>query len=344
MPEPDDDEPFRSSSARCRTASSTPLPHGPAGAGDDPPHPPAGRRELPPARHLPAAGSSAPPARRPPSSCWPPAPRRSRQARAAAGRDVRRHRGLHHRHRFRARGARRRGVHLRRSVPLREPGPRAQPGGEWTSTFPFAACPRGSKAGDPRRLLHRRRLLPRDVRALRHHDGHPSALPAPGLGGLQPDDMVHAIDIATRLGCDGRVLMHGGAYPTAVRSSRRCRHDRHPRTTTRSRRGRSTRWCRPTRTSTSTTTTRRGRRSASASSTTSGRSVPRSSAPTRASRRSSDPRRSWRRPSTSGRPPPATPTSPSSSTTRASSLSRAARAPTTRTIRRRKVSTGSSDR
>ncbi|QYG91024.1 amidohydrolase family protein [Iamia sp. SCSIO 61187] len=40
-----------------------------------------------------------------------------------------------------------------------------------------------------------------------------SALPAQALDGLQSGDMVHAIDVATRLGCDGRVLMHGGAYP-----------------------------------------------------------------------------------------------------------------------------------
>src|ERR687897_1115284 len=36
---------------------------------------------------------------------------------------------------------------------------------------------------------------------------------SPGGNGLAPDDMAYAIDIATRIGCDGRVLMHGGAYP-----------------------------------------------------------------------------------------------------------------------------------
>ena len=40
-----------------------------------------------------------------------------------------------------------------------------------------------------------------------------SALPTPGGTGLASDDMVYAIDVATRIGCDGRVLMHGGAYP-----------------------------------------------------------------------------------------------------------------------------------
>src|ERR687898_33181 len=40
-----------------------------------------------------------------------------------------------------------------------------------------------------------------------------SALPTPGDNGLAPDDMAYAIDIATRIGCDGRVLMHGGPYP-----------------------------------------------------------------------------------------------------------------------------------
>jgi predicted TIM-barrel fold metal-dependent hydrolase len=40
-----------------------------------------------------------------------------------------------------------------------------------------------------------------------------SALPTAALAGLAPNDMLFAIDVATRLGCDGRVLMHGGAYP-----------------------------------------------------------------------------------------------------------------------------------
>ena len=40
-----------------------------------------------------------------------------------------------------------------------------------------------------------------------------SALPTPGMTGLDSDDMVYAIDVATRIGCNGRVLMHGGAYP-----------------------------------------------------------------------------------------------------------------------------------
>ena len=38
-------------------------------------------------------------------------------------------------------------------------------------------------------------------------------VPAPGMTGRSSDDMVYAIDVATRLGCNGRGLMHGGAYP-----------------------------------------------------------------------------------------------------------------------------------
>ncbi len=40
-----------------------------------------------------------------------------------------------------------------------------------------------------------------------------SALPTPGMTGLSSDDMVYAIDVASRIGCENRVLMHGGAYP-----------------------------------------------------------------------------------------------------------------------------------
>ncbi len=41
-----------------------------------------------------------------------------------------------------------------------------------------------------------------------------SALPtASALSGLSHEDMVYAIEVAERVGCDDRVLMHGGAYP-----------------------------------------------------------------------------------------------------------------------------------
>ncbi|HYI61961.1 MAG TPA: amidohydrolase family protein [Acidimicrobiales bacterium] len=89
----------------------------------------------------------------------------------------------------------------------------ALPGGEWTSAFPHAACPEGATDGDPRACFtvdaYFREMFVRSDTTM----AILSALPAPGLGGLLPDDMVHAVDVATRLGCDGRVLMHGGAYP-----------------------------------------------------------------------------------------------------------------------------------
>lgn len=89
----------------------------------------------------------------------------------------------------------------------------AQPGGEWTSTFPQSACPVGTEDGDPRACFtvdaYFREMFARSDTTM----AILSALPAQALAGLQPDDMVHAIDVASRIGCDGRVLMHGGAYP-----------------------------------------------------------------------------------------------------------------------------------
>lgn len=89
----------------------------------------------------------------------------------------------------------------------------ALPGGEWTSSFPHAACPEGAEDGDPRACFtvdaYFREVFVRSDTTM----AILSALPAPALGGLLPDDMAHAVDVATRLGCDGRVLMHGGAYP-----------------------------------------------------------------------------------------------------------------------------------
>jgi len=86
-------------------------------------------------------------------------------------------------------------------------------GGEWTELFPQASCPEGTTDGDPRACFtvdaYFREVFVRSDTTM----AILSALPAVALGGLRPDDMVHAIDVATRVGCDDRVLMHGGAYP-----------------------------------------------------------------------------------------------------------------------------------
>lgn len=86
-------------------------------------------------------------------------------------------------------------------------------GGEWTSLFPHASCPEGVTDGDTRTCFtvdaYFREVFARSDTTM----AILSALPAMAMEGLRPDDMVHAIDVATRLGCDDRVLMHGGAYP-----------------------------------------------------------------------------------------------------------------------------------
>lgn len=86
-------------------------------------------------------------------------------------------------------------------------------GGEWTSQFPQAACPEGARDGDKRTCFtvesYFRELYVRSDTTM----SILSALPSQALAGLQPDDMVRAIDVAEKLGCDDRVLMHGGAYP-----------------------------------------------------------------------------------------------------------------------------------
>ena len=46
-------------------------------------------------------------------------------------------------------------------------------GGEWTSVFPFASCAEGKASGQLESVLHRRCVLPRDVRALGHVDVDP---------------------------------------------------------------------------------------------------------------------------------------------------------------------------
>lgn len=90
----------------------------------------------------------------------------------------------------------------------------AQEGGEWTALFPQRACPEGVEEGNAKVCFtvdaYFREMFMRSDTSM----AILSALPAPGDGsGLAPKDMVYAIDVATRLGCDGRVLMHGGAFP-----------------------------------------------------------------------------------------------------------------------------------
>jgi predicted TIM-barrel fold metal-dependent hydrolase len=86
-------------------------------------------------------------------------------------------------------------------------------GGDWTAAFPHAACEAGVDAGDSRVCFtvdaYFREVFARSDTTM----AILSALPSQALAGLQPEDMRHAIEVATSLGCDGRVLMHGGAYP-----------------------------------------------------------------------------------------------------------------------------------
>jgi uncharacterized protein len=85
--------------------------------------------------------------------------------------------------------------------------------GEWTGAFPQAGCEEGAGDGNAKVCFtadaYFREVFARSDTSMTVL----SALPSQTLAGLQPDDMAYAIDVATRLGCDGRVLMHGGAYP-----------------------------------------------------------------------------------------------------------------------------------
>jgi len=85
--------------------------------------------------------------------------------------------------------------------------------GEWTAIFPGAGCPEGVEAGSAKACFtadaYFREMFVRSDTSM----AILSALPTPGMNGLSSDDMVYAIDVATRIGCNGRVLMHGGAYP-----------------------------------------------------------------------------------------------------------------------------------
>ena len=83
----------------------------------------------------------------------------------------------------------------------------------WTDPFPQSSCPEGVDGADTRTCFtvdaYFREMFARSDTSM----AILSALPVPVNGDLSPEDMAEAIDIANRLGCDDRVLMHGGAYP-----------------------------------------------------------------------------------------------------------------------------------
>ena len=84
--------------------------------------------------------------------------------------------------------------------------------GSWTDLFPQSRCEEG--AGGDNRVCFTADAYFREVYVRSDTSMSVlSALPSQVLVGLQPDDMAFAIDAATRIGVDGRVLMHGGAYP-----------------------------------------------------------------------------------------------------------------------------------
>jgi uncharacterized protein len=84
---------------------------------------------------------------------------------------------------------------------------------EWTSVFPFANCDAGKVAGSEKACFtadsYFREVFARSDTSM----SILSALPVPTGLGLSSDDMAYAIDLATRIGCDDRVRMHGGAFP-----------------------------------------------------------------------------------------------------------------------------------
>ncbi len=89
----------------------------------------------------------------------------------------------------------------------------SESGGEWTAVFPGASCEAGEQEGDSRACFtaeaYFRELYVRSDTSM----SIISALPSQNATGLEPEDMLFAVDAATRIGCEGRVLMHGGAYP-----------------------------------------------------------------------------------------------------------------------------------
>lgn len=86
-------------------------------------------------------------------------------------------------------------------------------GGVWTRSFPQYACAEGAEDGDPLTCFtvsaYFLEMFARSDTSM----SIISALPSQVEGALPVDEMARAVDMATRIGCDGRVLMHGGAYP-----------------------------------------------------------------------------------------------------------------------------------
>jgi len=86
-------------------------------------------------------------------------------------------------------------------------------GGAWTASFPQYGCPEGAEDGDPLTCFtvsaYFLEMFARSDTSM----AIISALPAQVEGALPVDEMTRAVDMATRIGCDGRVLIHGGAYP-----------------------------------------------------------------------------------------------------------------------------------
>lgn len=85
--------------------------------------------------------------------------------------------------------------------------------GRWTRAFPQAGCPEGIAEGDPTTCFTVSAYF---VEMFVRSDTSMailSALPSAVEGALPASEMARAADLATRIGCDGRVLMHGGAYP-----------------------------------------------------------------------------------------------------------------------------------
>src|SRR5262245_6619387 len=107
----------------------------------------------------------------------------------------------------------------------------AQAAGEWTQLFPQDNCPEGQAAGTAKVCFtadaYFREVFARADTSM----SILSALPSQVLPGLQPADMAFAIETAKQIGCNDRVLMHGGAYPhqgpieTALMSMDQLRQD-----------------------------------------------------------------------------------------------------------------------
>jgi predicted TIM-barrel fold metal-dependent hydrolase len=85
--------------------------------------------------------------------------------------------------------------------------------GRWTSAFPHASCPEGAEDGDPAACFtvsaYFLEMFTRSDTSM----AILSALPSQVEEALPVAEMARAVDVASRIGCDGRVLMHGGAYP-----------------------------------------------------------------------------------------------------------------------------------